>query len=209
MFLGGVKNRLKKWAKHNVFVNGMHGLIKDYFSAKRCNFGRCTDDCNIIPPLYVDSPKNLFLYGNNGLNHATIINRNARFVMMQNSGAAYGLTVVTGNHAMKVGRFYRSITEKEKPIGYDEDVIVQEDVWIGCNVTLLSGVTVGRGSIVAAGAVVTKSFPPYSVIGGCPAKHIKFKWTIDEILEHERILYPENKRYTREWLEEMFDIYKV
>ena len=202
-----LKKGLKKWAKNNTIINGLHGLFKDYFSARRCKFGSCTDDCNIIPPLYVDSPHNLFLLGNNGLNHATIINRNAKFVMMQNSGAAYGLTVVTGNHVMKIGRNYRSITEDEKPKGYDKDVIVEEDVWIGCNVTLLSGVIIGRGSTVAAGAVVTKSFPPYSLIGGCPARHIKFKWTIDEILEHERNLYPEHKRITRERLEEIFDTY--
>lgn len=200
-----LKKRLKKWAKNNTIINGLHGLFKDYFSARRCKFGSCTDDCNIIPPLYVDSPHNLFLLGNNGLNHATIINRNAKFVMMQNSGAAYGLTVVTGNHVMKIGRNYRSITEDEKPKGYDKDVIVEEDVWIGCNVTLLSGVIIGRGSTVAAGAVVTKSFPPYSLIGGCPARHIKFKWTIDEILEHERILYPEHKRISRKRLEEIFN----
>lgn len=106
---------------------------------------------------------------------------------------------------MKIGRNYRSITEDEKPKGYDKDVIVEEDVWIGCNVTLLSGVIIGRGSTVAAGAVVTKSFPPYSLIGGCPARHIKFKWTIDEILEHERILYPEHKRISRKRLEEIFN----
>ena len=202
-----LKKRLKKWAKNNTIINGLHGLFKDYFSARRCKFGNCSDDCNIIPPLYVDTPHNLFLLGNNVLNHATIINRNAKFVMMQNSVAAYGLTVVTGNHVMKIGRNFCSITEDEKPKGYDKDVIVEEDVWIGCNVTLLSGVIIGRGSTVAAGAVVTKSFPPYSLIGGCPARHIKFKWTIDEILEHERILYPEHKRITRERLEEIFDTY--
>jgi hypothetical protein len=42
------------------------------------------------------------------------------------------------------------------------------------------------------------------VVAGVPAKPIKFKWTIDEILEHERILYPEHERYTREELEKIF-----
>ena len=78
---------------------------------------------------------------------------------------------------------------------------------IGCNVTLLSGVTIGRGCTVAAGAVVNKSTPPYAVIGGVPAKFIKFKWSIDEILEHESILYPEEERFTREELEKIFDTY--
>ena len=87
-------------------------------------------------------------------------------------------------------------------------MVVEEDCWIGMNVTLLSGVTVGRGATIATGAVVTSSVPPYSVWGGVPAKHIKFYWTIDEILQHESILYPESERLTREQLEEYFSKYK-
>ena len=51
-------------------------------------------------------------------------------------------------------------------------VIIEDDVWIGARVILLPGVTMGRGSVVAAGAVVTKSFPPFSIIGGVPARII-------------------------------------
>ena len=56
------------------------------------------------------------------------------------------------------------------------------------NVTILKGVTIGRGSVVAAGAVVTKSCPPYSIIGGVPAKVLKMRFTPAEIEKHERIL---------------------
>lgn len=62
-------------------------------------------------------------------------------------------------------------------------------MWIGCNVTILKGVTIGRGSVVAAGAVVTKSCPPYSIIAGVPAKFIRQRFTDDEITKHEKILY--------------------
>lgn len=48
--------------------------------------------------------------------------------------------------------------------------------------------TIGHGSVVAAGAVVTKSFPPYSIIGGIPAKLLKMRFTEAEIKEHERML---------------------
>ncbi|MBR4389298.1 MAG: hypothetical protein IKT00_09000 [Prevotella sp.] len=142
--------------------------------------------------------------GNNTLRDAVILNLNAKFVMGKGSGAAEGFKVGTGNHAQLIGRFYRTITEKEKPDGYDMDVVVKEDVWIGMNVVLLMGVTVGRGAIVSAGAVVTKDIPPYCVAGGVPAKPIKFKWTIDQILEHEENLYPAEERYTRKQLEEIF-----
>lgn len=52
----------------------------------------------------------------------------------------------TGNHARIIGLYVKDITEANKPKGYDKDVVVEEDVWIGCNVTLLSGVTIGRGT---------------------------------------------------------------
>ncbi len=161
------------------------------------------------PPCLIDNPKNVFLYGDNGLNNANIMATNARFIMKPHSGSAEGLRVSTGNHAMILGRFYRTIKEFEKPKGYDKDVIVESDVWIGRNVTLLSGVIVGRGSTVAAGAVVAKSMPPYCICGGVPAKFIKFKWTIDQILEHEKALYPEEERFSREELERLFETYNA
>ena len=52
----------------------------------------------------------------------------------------------------------------------------------------IEGVTIGHGSVVAAGAVVTKSFPPYSIIGGVPAKLLRMRFTDEEIAEHERRL---------------------
>ena len=99
--------------------------------------------------------------------------------------------------------FVSDITEDNKPEGYDHDVIIEEDVWIGSNVTLLSNVTIGRGTTVAAGAVVNRPMPPYCICGGVPAKVIKFYWTIDQILEHEKKTYSENERYTREQLEKI------
>ena len=189
----------------NRFVRGAYFLYRDYFGCcKRSRFGYIADDVTLMPPLRIDNPKNVFLYGDNGLRNADIMVTNARFIMKPHSGAAEGLRVTTGNHAMIVGRFYRTITEQEKPEGYDKDVVVDSDVWIGRNVTLLCGITIGRGAIIGAGAVVNKDVPPYCVAGGVPAKPIKFKWTIDQILEHEANLYPEEERFSREQLERIF-----
>ena len=52
-------------------------------------------------------------------------------------------------------------------------VKIEDDCWIASNAVILSGVTIGRGSVVAAGSIVTKDVPPYSVVGGNPAKLIK------------------------------------
>lgn len=60
---------------------------------------------------------------------------------------------------------------------------IEDDVWIGANVTVLGGVTIGRGSIVAAGAVVTKDVEPFSIVGGVPAKLIRYRFDEDTIRE--------------------------
>ena len=52
-------------------------------------------------------------------------------------------------------------------------VIIEDDVWLAARVTILKGVTIGRGAVVAAGAVVTKDVPPYTLVGGVPAKFIR------------------------------------
>lgn len=67
-------------------------------------------------------------------------------------------------------------------------MVVEDGCWIGANVTILKGVTIGRGSVVAAGAVVTRSCPPYSIIGGVPARVIKPRFTAEEIAKHESLL---------------------
>ena len=188
----------------NPTLRGLWTFYREYLGISKRKFGYVGSDVTLIPPLCLSNPKNIFLYGNNGLNHATILTTNAKFIMKRNSGSAYGLTVSTGNHARIIGHFYRTITEEHKPKGLDHDVIVEEDVWIGSNVTLLAGVTIGRGTTVAAGAVVSKSMPPYCICGGVPAKFIKFYWTIDQILVHEAKLYPEAERYSREELESLF-----
>jgi acetyltransferase-like isoleucine patch superfamily enzyme len=59
----------------------------------------------------------------------------------------------------------------------NSDVTIESDVWIGSRVTILGGVKIGVGSIVAAGAVVTRDVPPYCVVGGVPAKQIKFRFS--------------------------------
>ena len=196
--------------KQNFVVRGTFFFfyrLKSYFVRKGC-FAKCADNVIVTPPLFVGNYKNIYLGDGVCLGpHAYISANNAKFICKGHCAIAENLTVHTGNHTRIIGKYVTDITEADKPKGYDKDVFIEEDVWIGTNVTLLAGVSIGRGATVAAGAVVAKSMPPYCVCGGVPAKFIKFYWTIDQILEHETAIYPEEERYSREELEEIYKQY--
>ncbi|TGD57137.1 CatB-related O-acetyltransferase [Flavobacterium humi] len=64
----------------------------------------------------------------------------------------------------------------EKDAGVKGPIVVENEVWIGTGAIILSGVTLGKGSIIAAGAVVSKDVPPYAIVGGNPAKIIRYRF---------------------------------
>jgi acetyltransferase-like isoleucine patch superfamily enzyme len=98
--------------------------------------------------------------------------------------------IFTGDHRSDlIGRFLMDISVPEKLPENDQPVVIEDDVWVGARVIILKGVTIGHGSIIAAGSVVTKSFPPYSIIGGVPARLIKMRFSEDQIRENDRLLY--------------------
>ena len=174
------------------------------------NYGYFGDSVGISLNTIISNPRNVYLYGNNGLKHAVVLSGRGRVIFKKNSGASYGLKISTGNHARVVGIPYRCISESDKPDGFDGDVVIEEDVWIGMNVIITCGVTIGRGANIGAGSVVRNNIPPYSVVIGNPAKVVGFTFNPSQIIEHERILYPESERIPREILEKNYnDFYGI
>lgn len=89
-----------------------------------------------------------------------------------NGGVRIGSRVLIAAHV--------TITTREHPVALprwgvtkDAPIVIEDDVWIGAGAILLPGVTIGRGSVIAAGAVVTGDVPPFTVAGGVPARTIK------------------------------------
>ena len=102
-------------------------------------------------------------------------------------------TILTGDHRIDiVGKCIIDVTDKDKLPENDAPVIIEDDVWCGANVTILKGVTIGRGSIIAAGAVVTNDVGECEIWGGVPSKKIgdRFK-TAKEKEEHLKFLQEE------------------
>lgn len=123
---------------------------------------------------------------------------------------AKGLNAGFGNHPIKrfsTSPIFHSIDNvfKKKYINSNnfesiKEINIGNDVWIGLNVTLLDGVNIGDGSIIAAGAVVTKDVLPYSIVGGVPAKLIKMRF------DHETKNILQNSRW---WIKQPNEVINI
>ncbi len=177
-----------------IFQDGIRGLKLAFFASNRKKYGYIDKTSIVFQPGY-GIKENVFLHKNTVVHeYYKFISPQGKFVMKENSIAAAGLTVITCNHGYKhVG----DIPGGQGWADYEVDeVIVEEHVWIGANVTLCPGTHLNRGIVVAAGSVCIKSieYPPYSIIGGNPAKFIKYKFTLEQQIEHEKICFSEQNR---------------
>lgn len=186
-------------------------ILKKYkiFREKKIKskLGKCGINNNIFHPILASKPQNIFLDDYTLIQpYCKFIIYSGKFYLKKWSSLSCNCTIVTGNHRPTVGINQRllgrlHINDKES------DIIVEEDCWVGANVTLLSGTYIGRGSVVGACSLVNKKFPPYAVLVGIPAKIIASKFTIDEIIDHEMKLYPPKDRLSKQYLEELFKTY--
>ena len=86
-----------------------------------------------------------------------------------------GVHIHGGNHRYDVPGVYMDTLEKH--YGDDPPVVIEDNVWIGANAVILSGVTIGSGAVIGAGSIVTKDVEPDSIVVGNPAKKIKSRFS--------------------------------
>lgn len=173
---------------------------------RRAEYGLMDKTAYLAPDTILFNKKNLYMEEHTSIpGGAMILNPRSKFIMKKGSFSSYNLCVCPGNHASLIGKFKHDVTDAMKdelfPDGrYDKDIVVEEDVWMGINVTLLNGAHIGRGAIIGAGCVVTGEIPPYAIAVGNPCQVKRFLFTPEEIMNHEKELYPKDERYSLEEL---------
>jgi acetyltransferase-like isoleucine patch superfamily enzyme len=98
------------------------------------------------------------------------------------------VTRLCGDHDIdRLGLSIGLILETEKSIKRSQGITIEDDVWVGANATILKGVTIGRGAVIAAAAVVTKHVPPFSIVAGTPARVVRERFSACDLTEHIRL----------------------
>lgn len=128
-------------------------------------FGRSLSDVRILTPFICDFGNRVTFGKGVFINHSAILSASGGIVFEDGVMVAPGVRIATINHDMN---------ERHTRYTYGR-VLIKKNAWIGMNVTICPGVTIGAYAVVGAGAVVTKDVPDYAVVGGVPAKVIRYQ----------------------------------
>ena len=152
-------NRINTW--HGNLGKGLrYSILKA--RAKQCGKG-----IMVGPYVEIRGMEKLSLGSHVAINHGCYIDAFGEVEIGDYVGIAQGSSILSFNHTSQ-----RGVHRCDSP-SIGEKIKIEDDVWIGAGVRVLSGVCIGKTSIVAAGAVVTKDVAPETVVGGVPAKFIK------------------------------------
>ena len=178
-----IENQLRKHYKPSLI-----GQIRSWFISRKCN--------HIGQDIIIDSNVKLLRFPKNiSLGNGVILKEGTRICPTNiNASISIGDRTTIGYHTMIFSSIEISIgddcliapfcylidsnhqIQKDKRINEQpieaNNIVIENDVWLGTGVKILSGVTVGQGSVIAAGSVVNQDVPPYTIFGGTPAKQV-------------------------------------
>lgn len=118
----------------------------------------------VFPPFYTDFGKNITVGENVFINACCHFQDHGGVTLGDGCQIGHNVVFATLNHGL---------SPEERPITYPAPIVLERNVWIGSNATILQEVTIGENAVVAAGAVVTRDVPANTIVGGVPAKFIR------------------------------------
>jgi len=152
----------------NSRFGGLFNSIRSYYVSRILNVSKGGKNAYFEEKVYIGSPGKVQI----GLDCQ--INENV-FIQNANIGdyvmIAPNVSLISNTHITDNVKIPMALQGKLKNL----TITVEDDVWLGRNVVVLPGIRIGKGSIVAAGAIVTKDVLPFSVVGGVPAKLLKYR----------------------------------
>lgn len=138
----------------------------------RCFLKKCGEKIVVEIRCRLQSPSNIIIGNNSGINIGTILaaNKNEKGSITIGNNVIIGPYCIlhSGNHNYQ----NRNVPIRDQGHTF-QPIVIEDDVWLGSRVTILAGVKIGKGSVIGAGAVVTKDTDPYGIYAGIPAEKIK------------------------------------
>lgn len=164
------------------YNNIVFGIGKIRANFWRIFLNKMGKNCFIMSNCNIGSPRGISLGNSVSINHHTTISGHDKLIIGNYVMIGPNCNILTANHGYSDIR--KPMIQQELLYGPIE---IEDDVWLGANVIILPNTKIGRGSIVGANAVVTKNVEPYSIVGGVPAKIIKYRFSKKKISEAKKI----------------------
>ncbi len=170
-----------------LLLSGLFKLIQARWYLRKCNERGSLITVNKKPILrnkgFIKLGSEVRIWSN--INRSKIyVNRGARLIVGDNSRingvhisvsnrVEIGKNVRIAPYSIIIDSDFHKVSDHFSNEGVNKPIIIHNDVWITMNCVIMKGVTIGKGAVIAVGSVVTRDVPPYTVVGGVPAKVIK------------------------------------
>lgn len=168
----------------NYVYRGLNKIL--IIPGKKASFGSCGSNVKISYGLDVRGNENIYIGDNCQIGPNCLFwTTRAKLIIEDAVLMGPGITIITGDHRTDfIGKHIIDVSDEEKRLEHDKDVVIKQGTWIASNATILKGVTIGEGAVIAAGAVVVTDVEPYSIYGGVPAKKISNRFSEDNLKLH-------------------------
>lgn len=146
--------------------------------------GSCGSNVFILRSCNLMNPSKIHLGNYVSINHHTSLGGHGNLNIGNYVLIGPNCNILTANHSFSrydVPIMHQGITFK--------DITIEDDVWIGASVVVLPGVTIGRGAIIASNAVVSKDVPSFAIVGGVPAKILKYRFDTETIKKAKKVKF--------------------